>query len=259
MTTIIVPAGQVSAPQAVAPGVVVTATPATGGTAFVEYTLGSLADIQNGVATWSAWPKGTVSAQAAYPINKMGFVRCTAAAGAAALDMNFAPSNQQAAQFSLDWGGSLGFSGAGVGLKTPGLLAQSGVPSSVTGTTTETVLATIAIPAGIVGPNGRIRVTMGWSSAASTSHTLRARLAGTAMMTVASSSISYVLQNDIVNQNSQQSQVAIPIGVISSGATAQVTAAADMTQPQSLTITAQPGATTETVTLYWYSVEILNP
>lgn len=139
------------------------------------------------------------------------------------------------------------------------VIAQSGVSASVTGTTAETTLATISIPANAVGVNGRIRVTMGWSSAASASHTLRVRLAGTAMMSITSASVSYVLQGDIVSQNSQSSQVAIPIGVVSSGASAPVTSAANMASVQSITITAAPGATTETVTLYWYSVEVLNP
>jgi hypothetical protein len=137
------------------------------------------------------------------------------------------------------------------------VIAQSGTSASVTNTTAETTLATVSIPANAVGANGRIRVTMGWSTAATASHTLRVRLAGNAMMSVVSSSISYVLECDIVNQNSQQSQVALPIGVVSSGTATQVTSAVNLTQAQTLTITAAPGATTETVTLYWYSVEIL--
>ena len=139
------------------------------------------------------------------------------------------------------------------------VIAQSGVAASVTSTTTETTLATITIPANAMGASGRIRVTMGWSSVATASHTLRVRLAGTAMMMIASASVSYVLQCDIVSQNSQQSQIALPIGVVSSGTSAPVTSAVNMTAAQTLTITAAPGATTETVTLYWYSVEVLNP
>src|SRR5213079_2421852 len=56
-----------------------------------------------------------------------------------------------------------GFSGGGIGLKAAGVLAQSAVAASVTGTLTETVLATIAIPAGAMGVNGAIRVTALWS------------------------------------------------------------------------------------------------
>jgi hypothetical protein len=39
-------------------------------------------------------------------------------------------------------------------LKAAGVLAQSAVAASFTGTLTETVLATIAIPAGAIGVNG---------------------------------------------------------------------------------------------------------
>jgi hypothetical protein len=38
------------------------------------------------------------------------------------------------------------------------VLAQSGVVSSVTGTTTETTLASITVPGGMMGPNGALRV-----------------------------------------------------------------------------------------------------
>ncbi|MGB8422191.1 hypothetical protein [Paraburkholderia sp.] len=150
--------------------------------------------------------------------------------------------------------------GGGVGLKSPGVLAQSAVPASVTGTTAETVLATIAIPAGALGPNGRIRAAMGFSTMATASHTVRMRLSGTAVMIVGpTTSVSGVQQQDILAQNSTTSQIAIPFGGVGTNSLAPVTTALDMTQAQTLTITAQPGATTETMTLYWYSVEILNP
>ena len=42
-------------------------------------------------------------------------------------------------------------------------LAQSAVAASLTGTTTETALATIVIPAGSMGPNGQVEVAALWS------------------------------------------------------------------------------------------------
>ena len=44
-----------------------------------------------------------------------------------------------------------------------GVLAQSAVAASVTGTLTETVLASITVPGGIVGSNGSLRITPIWT------------------------------------------------------------------------------------------------
>lgn len=45
-----------------------------------------------------------------------------------------------------------------------GVLAQSAVATTVTGTTAETVLASVIVPGGLVGPNGSLRITPIWSS-----------------------------------------------------------------------------------------------
>lgn len=56
-------AGQTSQPYPVGVGSTVTITPASigGGTGYVEYTLSPAADILNNLATWTRWPKGSIS------------------------------------------------------------------------------------------------------------------------------------------------------------------------------------------------------
>lgn len=63
------------------------------------------------------------------------------------------------------------------------VLAASAVASSVTGTNTKTALATISIPGGAIGANGRLRVTCHFSTTASTnSKTLSWEYGGSAFL-----------------------------------------------------------------------------
>jgi hypothetical protein len=156
------------------------------------------------------------------------------------------------------------FSGGGIGLKAAGILAQSAVPSSVTGTTTETVLATINIPAGAVGPNGYVRITADWSltSNADTKN-FRMRLGGNTIgssYTLNAAQSTFFSDAAVYNQNSQSSQYTRFRG--NTGGQYNVSTGsltANMATAQSLTLTAQLGTSTDTVTLLSYTVEILNP
>ena len=63
------------------------------------------------------------------------------------------------------------------------VLAQSAVASSITGTLTKTALATVHVPAGAIGPNGRLRVSTQWTTTANTnSKTLTFELGTTAFL-----------------------------------------------------------------------------
>lgn len=63
------------------------------------------------------------------------------------------------------------------------VLAQSAVASSITGTLTKTALATVYVPAGAIGPNGRLRVSTQWTTTANTnSKTLTFELGTTAFL-----------------------------------------------------------------------------
>lgn len=144
------------------------------------------------------------------------------------------------------------------GMRGPPNLAQSAVAVSHTGNTTETTLATIAVPANMMGPNGALRINAQFSHTNSANNkTSRIRLgatefAGTVQTTVAGSRIAAIIQN----RNVANSQVGGFYG--SSGGSAAVTAAIDTTVSQNLTITGQLASAGETITLESYTVEILR-
>lgn len=63
MNTLQLRSGQTSQPFPVGIGSIVSLTPASigGGTGYIEYTLNTQTDINNNLATWVRWPKGSVS------------------------------------------------------------------------------------------------------------------------------------------------------------------------------------------------------
>lgn len=150
------------------------------------------------------------------------------------------------------------------GLTVPQILAQSGAASSVTGTTSETVLATIPIPAGLLSANGVIRVgcTFNFSGAAGT-HTMSMRLGGSlvANNAGASSVLSAEWIRSIRAANSQSAQVMMQAGTLGGGTSTAAAAATsvNMANAQNLTITGTLGSASDTATLLGYTVEILNP
>ncbi|WP_213761989.1 hypothetical protein [Caballeronia sp. dw_19] len=155
--------------------------------------------------------------------------------------------------------------GGGVaGLKSPGVLAQSAVPASVTGTAVETTLASIVIPAGALKANGSLRVTTLWSypNNANTK-TAKTYFGGIAFSNKAlTTSLSNQMQTIVRNRGVTNSQVSsAPTAASdygSSGAVVQA-AAIDTTQAQTLLITGTLATIADTLTLEAYTVEILNP
>jgi hypothetical protein len=161
----------------------------------------------------------------------------------------------------------LGLAGYPQSYASPTVLAQSAVPSSVTGTATETVLGTVVIPANAVAINGRVRLRSYWSCTANAdSKTLRIRIAGATGIgsgSITSTGVAYTLVDaDFINRGSgniQYIQLAYNNGASSAGGASGGQLAIDLTQAQSLTLTGQLGTTTDTITLLGYSVEVLNP
>lgn len=149
------------------------------------------------------------------------------------------------------------------------LSSKSGAAASITGTLTETPLATIVIPANAIGSNGQIRVNAYWTITNSVNNkTLRVRLGaggigGSADFTGVMTTIANVWSATIIaNVNATNSQFAISEaargsdGLVTTGFNA--TSAIDMTASQSLVITGQLANTGETITLNSYSVEYAN-
>lgn len=252
LSTVNISAGATSQPVFAPAGSLVTAIPASGASAFVEYTKSGAMAVQNGVAVWSSWNKGTVSASASDILNEDAYIRVTALGGVVTLGIDTTPSNAQTDNFRRDWGGTA---------NSPIILAQSGVASSVTGTTTETTLATITIPGGMMGQNGMLRLTTLWTlTNNANSKTLRGKLGGgTFFAPVNTGNGSY---NGIatLRNRSSASQVFLSAGnpTIAGGAGGPaVTLAIDTTVDQPLLITAQLASATDTATLEGYTVEVL--
>ena len=143
---------------------------------------------------------------------------------------------------------------------TQTLVFVSGTASSVTGTTTETTLATITIPANAMGPNGQIEIIPLWSfTNSANTKTMRVKFASTAFYTQAATATA-VTQSlvRIANRNSASSQVGAPGANAGLGnfTAAVITSAENTASPVTLTITGQLTNTGETITLESYLVRV---
>lgn len=144
----------------------------------------------------------------------------------------------------------------------PAVLAQSGAAVALTGSTAETTLATIPIPAGALRQHGRLRL---WLATTTTNNanakTLKAKLNGNLIggSLALASTASQSVEVDVVNgrvPNSNYGNISAAIGATVSNQDAALTV--DTTQAMTLTITGQLGTSTDTLTLQAYSLEVFN-
>lgn len=140
-------------------------------------------------------------------------------------------------------------------------ICKSAVASSITGTTTETTLATCTIPANAIGPNGQIEIQALWSTTNSANtKTLRIKFGSAGYFATGVTSVATAQTiTRIANRNANNSQVGGPsasFGPSGSSTSAAVTSAIDTTSAVSLTFTAQLGNTSETITLESYVVRL---
>lgn len=156
----------------------------------------------------------------------------------------------------------LGFPSKG-GASLPRVIAQGGPVATLTGTTAETVLATIPIPAGTLGVNGALRISTLWSfNNSANGHDCIVKIGAATIM---NHGIGGQLTLDAVkfmrNRGSLTSQAVHPSASIGQGSGIAVSILnVDMGQAQTLTICgrlASGGA--DTITLEGYTVEVLNP
>lgn len=149
---------------------------------------------------------------------------------------------------------------------SPIVIAQSGTAVPLTGTTTETTLATITIPGGMMGLNGSIEVDVSASFTANTNlKTLNVKLGGTQIGIFSRSGATETgARTNLVvsNRGSQSSQVlsqpastSVLFGVFTT--TYPATLSKDMSQDQALTITGTLANSADTITLERYSVKVL--
>lgn len=147
-----------------------------------------------------------------------------------------------------------------------GLLAKSAVAAPLTGVTAETVLATIPVPAGLIGVNGQIKVTAFWSMTASANaKTPRVRLgglAGSVMFSIPVSTFAVMKSETVIaNRNSAASQYLISTSARGTDGLV-ITAAGTPTTvntavAQDLVFTGQLALGTETLTLEGYTIEYM--
>lgn len=146
------------------------------------------------------------------------------------------------------------------------LAASAATGMSVTTGTTETVLATVTIPANAVGANGVIRITALWTyTNSANSKTVRVRLGGLSGTSfgsaVATTTADLQLMYMIRARNSTSSQIGFAANAGASfqtTVTSPATGSVNMAVAQDLVFTGTTALSGETITLESYIVEILN-
>lgn len=155
----------------------------------------------------------------------------------------------------------LGTRSNGVDTYTPAVIAQSAVPSPVTGTVAETTLASITIPGGAMGPNGALRISLAFSVTNSANNkTFRAKLGGQTFLLYTVGATNMFLAAPLIRnrgaQNVQLVQNNANAG-LGAASVAPANANVDTSVDQVLTITAQLASAAETITLEAYTVEVV--
>lgn len=142
------------------------------------------------------------------------------------------------------------------------MLARSAVAASVTGTLSETTLATITLPAGLMGSNGQLRITTFWNGTNSANNkTCKIKLgAGIVHTQVNTTSPVFTQLMMVRNRNAANSQVCHPAisGSFTDTATTPTTLAIDTSVATTVTLTAQLANIGETLTIEAYTVELIR-
>lgn len=145
------------------------------------------------------------------------------------------------------------------------VLAASAVQVSHTGTTAETALATVTVPANALGANGILRITSLWSNNNNANtKTPRIRystITGTTYNAISpTTNLSHRLQCQIANRNATNSQVGATSAVtgFGQGAGAVATGAVDTTASSTIILSGQLANAGDTMAIESYIVEILK-
>jgi len=145
------------------------------------------------------------------------------------------------------------------------VIAMSAVAVSAGADTNENTLATITIPAGIMGLNGALRVTTYWSlTNNANSKTLKVYFGGIGGTTYLSvdraSAASFSTQTFVHNRGAANSQVGnsdAAANVFTATTDALTTSAIDTSAATTVVITGQKASSGDTLTLAGYIVELL--
>lgn len=142
-------------------------------------------------------------------------------------------------------------------------VAQSSVALSVGATTAETTLASITIPGGALGANGRFRVVTFWEMSNNANNkTFRVRYSGAGGSALVSQTFTtqvyYRDEREVGNQNSASSQVwHAGFSVFGTGTAAIGTSTVNTGSDSTVAITGQKANSGDTLSLRSYRVELL--
>lgn len=178
----------------------------------------------------------------------------------------------QSAAFSASERGAVAFSDTvssfAYNINAPTLLQQSAAAAALTGTTTETALATISIPGNAMGANGSIVIHSSWSHTNSANNkNARARIggiSGTVFMNYTDTTTATLTDlRHIANRNATNSQA---VSASNGGATGGFGASAstlsapaqDTTANFDIVLTGQLANSGETITLESYRAELIR-
>jgi hypothetical protein len=145
------------------------------------------------------------------------------------------------------------------------LASSSAAGNSVTGTVTETALATITVPGGAMGLNGGVMILVTWTVTNSANNkVLRIRFggaAGTAYSSVTvTTNATYSDMRRIRNRGATNSQVGGASGganALGTSTTSVITSSLDTSVAQDIVLSAELANTGETITLQSYEVWLL--
>lgn len=141
----------------------------------------------------------------------------------------------------------------------PRVLAQTAVAAPITGTLTETVLGTITVPAGAIGPNGQVEINAHFSvTNSANTKTVRVKFGGTTFFSLnLSASAAIQAYSRICNRNSAASQIAYGgTNGFGTTTTANATGTVDTSGEVTIQLTGQLTNTGETITLESYTVVV---
>jgi hypothetical protein len=148
------------------------------------------------------------------------------------------------------------------------IVAKASPGTSITGSTSETVLANIKIPAGFLGPNARIHIDTYWSFTGTAGTKTRkiyfnssAAAGGTAYLNAAGSStdLGANYSTDIIANGATNAQVGGPAaGNYSASSSALPTGTIDTTADSYIVMSMTLGNSGDTGTLTGYTVTILK-
>lgn len=161
----------------------------------------------------------------------------------------------------------IGRSSSRQGLPRRRMLGYSNLKIDFTGATAEAIIATVTIPANVMGLNGRLLIESLWSYTNNANiKTGRIRfggLAGTAYMAAApTTTAGQRVQTIITNRNAANSQVggiANSAAVFVASSTSPIVSAVDTTAAVALVFTASLANGADTLSLEQYSVELILP